>query len=259
MRQYEPRKPVGLETVCRAVDEICADADMFRHTGFVPDPLLIQLDAKEGRTAVVQYMADMFRLYGVLGFASGRDAFLELFPDGTLDQLRTEVFDTIRDAAEYDNYYREVIAVSVTPLADHLNERQPADFIDYMAEVCSHAFVIFYVSHTPTAREERLISRLTERIPKIRRLAADTYTAGELARISERMIADRGIRIEDAQAFRTAAAESLQEACSVRDARALAERLMRRADYTGFTPVLTRAAWTEENAAYERSMTYGQK
>lgn len=247
MRQYEPRTPAGLVPVCEAVQEICDSASMYHFTGFRPDPFLIRMDSGSGRSCTVRYITDMFRLNRVLDFASSRQDCLELKLDGTLPQLR-DALDEIHGAAEYDNCYREVIAMDISALADHPNETQTDEFLNAMETICAQAFVIFFVRRVPSAREERLIARLYEHVPVIRSIFVDEYTYGELAEITARIVEDTGIEIRGREDFvrETAAVLEAQENTRVSQVRALAMRLVRRADYSAVTPYIGAEAVQEE-------------
>ena len=260
MKIFEPVAPAGMLPVREMVRTICDQARMYRYSGIVPEPLMIQVDAGNGRTFLTQYITDMFRSHRVLGFTSGRDAFLELVLDGTLPQLRSAM-ETIHDAAEYDNVYREVIALHITSLASHLKELQAEEFLDSMVRICSHAFVIFYVSHTPGAREEQLIERLQDRIPKVHRIATEEYTVGELAEITLRMIAEHGIEIDSRDCLQEMVARSLSEleGPKIPDARDTALRLLRCADYSPFTPVIRADIVSEKKVLTEGGDNYGKK
>ena len=237
MRQYEPRTPAGLVPVCDAVQEICDSARMYHFTGFRPDPFLIRLDSGSGRSCVVRYITDMFRMHEVLDFASSRTDCLELKLDGTLPQLR-QALEEIHAAAEYDNCYREVIAMEISALADHLNETQTEEFLTAMETVCAQAFVIFFVHRVPTAREERLIKLLYDHVPVIRSISTDEYTSGELAEITARIVEENGIEIRSRDEFVREAETVLQvqETTQMPKAKALALRLIRRADYSSAFP-----------------------
>ena len=247
MRDYEPRTPAGLVPVCEAVQEICDSADMYHFTGFRPDPFLIRMDSGSGRSCIVRYITDKFRLHRVLDFSSSRTDCLELKLDGTLPQLH-DALEEIHSAAEFDNCYREVIAMDITALADHPNETQTEKFLNAMETLCAQAFVIFFVRRVPSAREERLIQRLYDHVPVMRSISTDEYTYGELAEITARIVEEKGIEIRGRENFvrETETVIEAQEIIRVSDARNLAMRLIRRVDYSASAPGIGAEAVQEE-------------
>ena len=242
MRLYEPRMPVGLDEFTRAAQEICSDARMYRFSGIRPDPILLKMDSGQGRTCAARYITDLFHMHGVLDFASSREDCLEFVLDGTLPQMRS-VLEEIRAAAEYDNVYREVTAIDISALADHLNETQTAEFLDRVRTLCQDAFVIFFVHRETGVREDRLIERLYERVPQLQMIETDLYTADELAEITARILEEKGIVIEDRENVVSSIRTLLNEGTmDMTEARAAAARLLRRCDYTGVRASIDEAA-----------------
>src|SRR5699024_10613320 len=88
-----------------------------------PCHLIIPLDSGYGRTTLVEYMATVYKEYGVLDFTSSLDDYIEITFDGTLPQLRA-AFGLICSAAEYANAYENIISMDISALATHAGETQ---------------------------------------------------------------------------------------------------------------------------------------
>ena len=122
--------------------------------------------------------------------------------------------------------------------------------------------MVFFVSGTPTAAEEKVISKLIDAVGKnkIYRTAAEEYTAEDICRITEKIICEHGVLVEHEEEFYAALSSMTANygICKVKDAVSAAEELIRYADFSGFTPVVNKKSvaaltefWAEKNERSE--------
>lgn len=233
-------KPVGLHEVCEAVENVIKNAQVYKKCGLKPNHLLVNLDSGSGRTTLVEYIKNMFKATNVLGFKSGIDDYIEFEFDGTLQQMRT-VFSEIDSAAVYANEFKDLIAIGISEVANHLNEVQYTEFIAKMKSVCEQALVIFFVHSTPSKNEERLIEKITNNIKNVEKVYVSKYTSEELACITEKAINEHGVDIEDYDEFHNLLTDvvELYKVSCVNDAVVLANTLIKLADFSSFIPHIT--------------------
>ncbi len=239
MKQNPITRPIGLEAACAEIERVCSQASLYKRCGLRPPHLILPLDSGSGRTTFLEYMADSFRKAGVLPFRSGFEDYLEISLDGTLPQLR-QAFASIDAAAVYTNRYSNMVALDISPLAQHLSESQLPEFLKNAKRICEDACVVFFVRSEPSRNEERLLEKLCEAVDHIQRLAVEPYRQEELCRILEKVLEDRGLEIRQREAFRRALAAWASEfaiSC-VKEAVAAAESLIPFADFSGFVPVV---------------------
>lgn len=237
MKPTDRKKPIGLYTPCREVENVCARARLYQQCGLRPPHLILPLDAGCGRTTFVAYMARRYKEAGVLDFVSGLDDWIEVTFDGTLMQLR-QAFAQIDAAAVYTNEYCNVVSMDITQLASHLGETQGSEFLQQCRRVCEHACVVFFVPGTPGRNEEKLLQKLMETVDNVRRLTVEPYTREDLCDLVGKTLASHGLEIRNKALFRPALREYLRQArvTEAPRARALAKMLVEFADFSGFAP-----------------------
>ncbi len=239
MKHYEITKPIGLNTICEEIESTCSNARMYKQCGLRPKHLIISLDSGSGRTTLVEYITDKYKEAGVLSFTSGLDDYVEVTLDGTPQQLK-QAFAAIDSAAVYTNEYGNIVGMDISGIAAHLGETQFAEFMKNCKRVCEHACVIFFVHTSPSRNEEKLLEKLCEAIPNIKRLAVEPYTKDDLCALIVKTVTDHGIDINHAAVFWDVLSDMVSEfgISSVKDAITTADSLVRFADFSGFTPVV---------------------
>lgn len=255
MKYTDIRKPIGLYTPCREIENTCAKAQVYRRCGLRPRHLILPLDPGCGRTTFVEYMVRRYKDAGVLDFTGGLDDFIEIVFDGTLPQLR-QAFAQIDAAAVYTNEYRNIISMELSSLACHLGEIQCTEFLKNCRRVSEHACVVFFVQSTPSRNEEKLLQRLTETVDNIRRLTVEPYTKEDLCDLIGKTLTEHGLEIRHVPLFRPVLLEILHQAsvANVQQALSLAETLVEFADFSGFVPFVDENSLKAMQAA-ERGQT----
>jgi len=239
LKHYEITRPIGLKTPCAEIERVCKAAHVYRKCGLRPGHFVVPLDAGNGRTTLLEYMADMYKEAGVLDFISGPDDYIEITLDGSRQQLR-QAFVEIDAAAVYTNEYCNIIGMDISGMAGHAGETQFAEFLRYARRTCEHACVVFYVGSVPTRNEERMLEKLCETVENIKRLDANPYTQEEICSLILKFLEDHGIEIRDEARFRSmlpAVVASL-ELSDVKEAAAAVEEMIFSADFSGFKPAV---------------------
>lgn len=227
--------PVGLRAMVTAVDEICKSAAMYRHGNATPGHFLVTLDAGNGRTTLVQHMADMFAAHRIRHFG-GLDPFLEFTVAGTTVQLK-QILGTIRNCAVYTNHYNGIIAMDIAALAGHMGEPIFQYFLTEIAEVAAEATIIFFLPGTLNRNQELLAEKLCAALDdELQFIRLGDYTDEELAQIVELTMENGGIEIREPEQFHEALVGEIN-ACGIRtagEAVKMAGKIMRKADYSRF-------------------------
>lgn len=193
--RYSIKIPVGNSCFCGSVREVCEKAQAYKRGGVRPAHFIVDLDSGEGRTTLVEFMADCYDSYGIINSAGHLDEYVEVsLGDGTPEDVR-RVFGEIESAAVYSNRYTGVVAIDVCGLACHIHEKQVEEFITGINEVCKNACVIFFLHSEPGRNEERLAEKICERIGNIKHIGFEPYTKGELCEIILGIVTDRGIEV----------------------------------------------------------------
>jgi hypothetical protein len=239
MNQYGIERPIGLDNICSEIEQICADAHVYKRCGLMPGNFIVELDSGNGRTVVMEYAVDMFKAAGVLPFSSGLDDYISLKFDGSLQQFKT-CKNVIDSAAVYKNTYQELYEVDCIALASHASETQYKEFFRLFSDICGHACVFFFVPTQLSKNEERFVEKLKESFEDVKRIAPNEYTVEELTLIIEKSICDHGIEIERPKRVTSVLRSivALYKISSVKDALSFATLAVRHADFSGFKPTI---------------------
>ena len=240
MKHYEITKPIGLRTPCEEIEKACEAAHVYRRCGLRPRHYIVPLNSGNGRTTLIEYMADMYKESGVLDFISGLDDYIEITLDGSLQQLK-QAFAEIDAAAVYTNEYCNIIGLDISGIASHQGETQFTEFLRNVKRICDHACVVFFVSALPSRNEERLLEKLCETVENIKRLSVEPYTQEDICDLIVKFLEDHGTRVSGEELFLRRLQEavaSLDITC-VKGASSVVEELIFYADFSGFVPVVS--------------------
>lgn len=243
MKQFEIRRPIGLDALCSEIEKVCRESYMYKRGGRRLDHLIVPLDSGSGRTTIIEYMVDKYKECGVLSFNSGIDDYVEVTFDGTLNQLN-DAFRLIDDASTFDNEFSDLVAMDISNIAKHLNEIQLSEFLKKTKSVCDHSCVIFFVHANPSKNEEILLNKLCEAVDKIRRIDVEDYSQDNIKDLIIKDIEERGIEIMHSDVFQTVLTDIIEELSisSVKQALTIADTLVQFADFSSFTPVIDETA-----------------
>lgn len=200
-------RPVGLEHCCAEIDKTCANAALYRQCRLKPDHLIVPLSAGNGRSTLLEYMADRYKAARVMPFDCGLDDFIEIELDGTLQQLH-QAFRDIADAAIYANEYSNIIGMDISAIALHQGETQYTEFLRSCKEICAHACVVFFLHSEPTRNELRLAEMLSETVDRVQMLEPVQLSDESLCELIIRDISAHGITVRAEQSFRTVLTEA---------------------------------------------------
>ena len=73
--------PIGLESIRQEVETVCARARIYQKLEIRPNSLIVPLEAGNGRTMLLEYVADMYQAFGVMDFFGSPDPYLEISLD----------------------------------------------------------------------------------------------------------------------------------------------------------------------------------
>ena len=232
---------VGLDGVKEKVEEICGQANAYRH-GVKPGHFIINLDAGNGQTTTTEYIAFAFLEHGIRTFG-GLDPYLEFQLDGTMEQLK-HMFRAIRSHCVYTNEFEGVIAMDISALANNVHnaKAQVTLFLKEISRIGEYASLIFYVPFVATRNVVVLIDEIKKALSDdVEIFLADAYTAKDLLTIVKLELDESGVVLHDCVQMDDIILK-LMDACAVTNARGtkrVVQLLIKAADYTGFVPELT--------------------
>ena len=229
----DPIRPIGLDEPVQQVHQVCAEAPIYQHGTKLP-LYMITLDAGSGRTTLLEYMADLFKAHKVLPFDSCLDDCVEITLDGTSAQLKRAA-QTLAEAAVYTNDYDGVAGIDLSALPQSLYP----ELFPLLKKLCCHACVVLFFSAQPGKGEERMMEKLKEDFPHIKRFDPAPYTHEQLAQMAQRQLEQRGMTVLAPSQVRTRLEEL--ELADVPEMLACVDALVRRADYSKPTPVVKAA------------------
>lgn len=240
MKNYDVVKPIGLGETCNSVSANCSKAAIFKRSGLKPHHYIIHLDAGQGRSTLLEYIADMYKNNEILNFGSGLDDYLELCFDGTYNNFRNAV-ETVLDAAVYSDSYKGVIGINASALAAHRQETQWAEFNTFMKEISKSANLIFFVDYEPSKYDEFIINAVKSNISNVEELFETPYSFDEYVDIIVRNIEDKGINIENQSDFKCLLIDvvSSENIAIVKDAIRVADEIIQFADFSEFVPTVS--------------------
>ena len=240
MNDLNSKRPIGLSAPCAEIEETCCHAKTYQWSDLRPCHLIIPLDSGYGRTTLVEYMATVYKEYGVLDFTSSLDDYIEITFDGTLPQLRA-AFGLICSAAEYANAYENIISMDISALATHAGETQYTEFLNGCRQICKHALVVFFVHSVPSRQEEQLLDKLSQTIDSVKRLTVAPYTNEELCALTMKRLTDYGIVIDNASTFYHALLDLIPTLgiATMKEVSAVSSALASFADFSKQIPVIS--------------------
>ena len=238
MKNTKIQKPIGFYELCSVIEEICQKAEIYKR--IKPPHMVVELDAGCGRTTCTQYIADMYRKYGVLPFTSGLDDFLEVKLDGSSPQKIQDGFAVFSSAAVYENDYSGIAALDITDMANYLNSTQLNEFLNRIAHLCDTAVCVFFVSSHPSPKEGQLIGKLLARIDRVKRISYEALCVEDSCRLLEEVMGEYGVAIEHHQFCFSTLSQVVEEykIDNAKDVKAFASELLHYADYSRHTPTI---------------------
>ena len=184
--------PIGLDSIRQEVETVCARARIDQKLEIHPNSLIVQLNTGNGRTMLLEYVADMYQAFGVMDFFGSPDPYLEISLDGSLAQMK-QAFSTICEAAVYANQYTNVVGMDVSEMAAHINENHFPEFLQRIKMLCANAYVVFFVHEERGKREERLIERILDTVDTVKWMPVEGYSDEQLCEIVKRVWEEKGI------------------------------------------------------------------
>lgn len=240
MKNYKIIKPVGLTAICDTVEANCLKAEVYKRSGLKPHHYIIHLDSGQGRSTVLEYIADMYKAYDILNFESGLDDYIELSFDGTYNNFRNGV-EHVLDAAVYSNNYQGIVGISCSALAAHRQETQWTEFNTFIKELSKSANLVFFVDYESSKYDELIINEIKNNVPNIDELFETPYTYEEYAYIIEKDIEQKGIMIKDMNEFHNDVLDivSHNDISFVNDAINISNEIIQYADFSNLVPTVT--------------------
>lgn len=233
MKYYNIVKPVGLDAICDIVAANCAKS------GIKPHHMIFHLNSGQGRSTILEYIADMYKINNILNFSTGLDNYLEINFDGTYDNFKRGV-EIIHDAAVYSgDGYKALIGINGSALlASHRQETQWIKFNSFIKEISKSANLIFFVDCESTKYTDIVINSIKSNVANVDEVFASPYTDDEYAYIIERNIENNGVKIKDLDKFHSVVANIVKakNIGTVPDAISLADDIIQYADFSAHVP-----------------------
>lgn len=201
----EITKPVGLNALCEDVERVCNNAQIYI-CGIKPKHMIIPLDSGCGRTTFIEYMTDMYKKHGIFDFSGSLDDYVEIAVDGSSSRNIVKAFGNFKSAAMYRNYYENVAAIDIEGMSKYITSPQFVAFINETNEICRNAYVVFFVSGSPSRNEEKLIKKIIDAVGKNNIYMAETqkYTAEDICSIIEKTLEEYGVLTDNNHKFHAA-------------------------------------------------------
>lgn len=230
--------PVGTGMLVSVLSDMCENKNAYKHCGLTPPHFVVTLDAGNGQTTIVRYIADVMQRNNIRRFG-GLDQYLEYRLDGSLTNIK-QIISDVRTCAVYTNHYEGVIAIDICALAPHVNE-QGEYFVSEIAKISEFATLVFFVGSKPNRGTLLLVEKLKKVIPGVMEIDMVPYTSEELAKIALREIDDRGVIVEDCSEITDVLKMVLEDRnCKVvKDVIHVVECIIKVADFTGYSARLT--------------------
>lgn len=242
MERAAVRAPVGMDELVSAMEEILEKREAYKRAD--PTHFVINLDSGNGQTTATKYVAECLQANGIR-HSGALDAFLEFKTDGSLQQMK-QIFARISSASVYKNLYGGVIGFDITALSSNPGGQQTDFFVSEAGKLRDSATLIFFTGSNPSSGLLNIISKLKKEIRCIRAIHILPYTEENIARIVERGLKDRGIRLESADDIHSGLCEIArhQQAATAQHALDILKDAVIASDYSGSVPVLSAAELT---------------
>lgn len=145
--------------------------------------LIIHLDAGQGRTTVLRYIAEHLlkkcpRRFGEV------EKILEYTFSGSQDDAES-ILEDIYTKSERYNSFHGILAFSGDDIAKHLNSKPVRFIFDHLKTIAEDSILVFFFSSDFNSNEELLISKLNELFKGFHIIEHEAYTLEEKKRIEE--------------------------------------------------------------------------
>lgn len=233
-------KPVGMNEVAKFVEENCAKASIYKKTNLRPDHMIVHINPKHGRTTLIEYVSDMYKEHNILDYTTGLDPYVEVSFNGTYENFKKGI-NTINEAAVYSDIYTAPIGIDAFALVNHKNETQWMEFKDFISNLSSKAYFIFFVKNEESKQNDFFIKTINDCIGyKSVELFVPSYTNNDYIKIIKKRIADM-IDVEDTDDFDNALEKIVNENSiqNLDEALHFSDSLIMLADFTDSTPILS--------------------
>lgn len=172
---------IGMPEIKAVAETLSIHANEYE-LGFKKKPTyIVLLDKGQGRTGVLEYLADVYN--GKTVFPSGLDSYIEFENIEATMSAVEELGIRLSDSAIYKPYYEEVCGVDICKFAHHLNELQTDLVIKLLKEASEHCFMLFFFPQEPNKSEQKLIDMLCKTINISDKIAVTPYTIEDYAEI----------------------------------------------------------------------------
>ena len=214
------KTPIAMNPLKNILSVICNDGKLRRERGLPIPPLMMQLDANNGQTTVVNYIADYFEKSHRLCF-SNLDRVVELKVNSFSLKSTAELFYQIDSYCVYTNPadgFDGVISIDISDLKYHLEEPQFEYFCKNIQFRSNTAF-IFFVDTDNSDDTKKLMTEIQRHIPSVRYVNIPKYSTTDLAYIAEKIAKDYGVTLESEETINIL--KNLIESCQLYTAKAV--------------------------------------
>lgn len=234
-------KPIGMDKLCTAVEEVCANPYPYKITGIKPPHFAVGIDPGNGRTTILEYISDMYKENGVIDFTGGIADYAEITLDGTLQQLYSCI-DTVKHSADYTNgVFKGVVGIDATKISSHQNETQAKEFESFFENVADSAVLVFFTPVNMSIAEVRYTDKIKSTLSAVIDFGNCVYTDTDYAEIMMRYLEDSGVDFVRSKSMvdTLVSAVNALGVDSVPKAIKLAKNLIINADYSESVPAIS--------------------
>lgn len=239
MNKTTPIVPAGANELVVAISSLCEEKNAYKHCGIKPPHYVVSLDAGNGQTTVVRYIADVMLNNDIRSFR-GMDQYLEYRLDGSMDQLK-QVFGDIGSCAVYTNSFEGIVSLDLCALSAYINEAQCDYLISEVSKLCDTVTFIYFIGNNPSRGMLALIEKLRKVTGDMEMITIPPYSVEDLAIIAERSFDEHGVSFESSEEFHETLTKILDEnSCkTVKDTTKMVEKIIKKADFSGYIPLVS--------------------
>ena len=229
-----------MDDLCAKVEEICANPLPYNKiAGVKASHFAVNLDPRNGRTTLLEYISDMYKQSDIIAFTGGVDDYLEITLDGSLQQLKAAIRE-VKDAAFYTNgKYTGVVGIDPVAIASHQNETQYGELMSFIDELNESSVVVLFSPTKMTPTEEKFIAKVKSKLEGVVDFGQITYSDKNYVDICACYIDMSGVYLDTkAKKLLFNVAKSLHIG-SVPEAITMGKKLLLHTEYTGNIPSIS--------------------
>ncbi len=150
----------GLGPLNEYLDRICSmEANYSCSNKINPPHIILNLDPGYGQTHITKGIAERYRKRNLRPFHARRN-YLELNVDGDINQIEKAFSQINEQLIEFSNEPSGIVAVDVSKLAEHVNEKPMEVFLEKIRSYAEDVMFVFFISSTESRNQSKMIQKI---------------------------------------------------------------------------------------------------